>query len=424
MSAVLKLTLALLRTCMPSYLWLLFLFSFLVGGLALEVTGGESTAISSFALWVIACALGINLKRLRTQQLSKLLPHFQRNSLLAAILLILAIITLLATADSWRAERVIGLFAAAALGLGVGLSLSILWVSLVFMALFLWQTWPEAEHPALWSSSWTAAIAVVWLVVGLLLFVNAKSRRALKRKDRPQFQKNIRVLSLWSHNPYQFGRMMNPHPMAIWYLTAGLILGFWTQGLALFNHGLSSMVHAGNVSTISGFVAMFAVFGVQNFLLHGSDLSKSKRLRQLAILPNWSRLRLFQHVEASLWRAMTVFLLAVTIVLLGLGLWAGVIELGRWLIALLVMAAFASINLYIALCLSGKQGRILPAILLTPFTIAAAVMVQFPYWIDESNRGVALALLVPALAITILLSWWLRVHALADWSSISFRRHT
>jgi len=159
MSAVLKLTLPLLRTCMPWYLWLLFLFSFLVGGLALEVTGKESTAISSFALWVIACALGINLKHLRTQQLSKLLPHFQRNSLLAAILLLLAIITLLATANSWRAESVIGLFAAAAVIVQFpywidepnrGVVLALLVPALAITILLSW--WLRVRALADWSS--------------------------------------------------------------------------------------------------------------------------------------------------------------------------------------------------------------------------------------------------------------------------------
>lgn len=427
MSAVLKLMLTLLLTCGPWLMWLSVLFIspivvlFVASGL--EMPSGLSAAISISALWVIASALGFNLKQMRAQQLSRLLPNFQRNSLSAALVVLLALITLLATIHSWRAESVIGLFAAAALGLGVGLSVSLLWASLVFLALHLWQLWPNAEHLALWSSSWTAAIAPVWLAVGLWLFVNAKSRQRLTRKDRPSIPKFGEIKSLWSHQPYQFGKMINPLPVAI-YPAVGLLVAVLSQRLTSLDDGLSSMVHAGNIGPIYSLVAIFGIVGVIICFSDLADLWESKRLRQLAILPTWSRLRLFQHVEVSYWRSMIVFLLAMTIVFLGLSLWAGGVGLWRLPCFLVVLAVFASINFYAALGLPRKLRKVfgwIPHMLLTwPFGI---FLLSFLGFLDEPIWGALFAVLLPTLAVAILLSWRLRVRALTNLSSISFQRN-
>lgn len=423
MSAALKLTLPLLYSCLRWWLWLLLLLWALMIWAMDQSSLGFGVKFGGIVLWGMACALGANLRRSRAQAIVMVLPRFRRNALLAIGLLLIGPIILFATVDLWRLESVLALLVAATLGLGMGLSLPILWLPLAMFFVFLWVSVADQGFMQPWTVSWAPLIATAWLAVGVTKFAG-KSAHRTSNSDRGSLRSWLAEhASVRARQPYRFGKMLNPLPHAISYVAIGLLLGFWQYWQN--TPGPTGQSPLGptpeSFPLLAHQIAMFMCLGFTATLL---DLSgpKLQQLRKLAVLPDWSRQRLFQHAEWSGWRGLVTYLLVLFIALLGLGLWTGELNVRLWLTTLVIIAAITSLGIYVALWLAREPSRLLRALALMVVYLPAAISTSVVLMDDDFARQIPVQSVAVLLAISVMIIYWLRRQARSAWRSISFMR--
>jgi hypothetical protein len=214
--------------------------------------------------------------------------------------------------------------------------------------------------------------------------------------------------------------MINPLPQAIGYVATGLLLGFWQYNTTWPSHsGLGPSPEI--LPTLASNAAMFTCVGFMTTLL---DLSgpKLQPLRKLAVLPGWSRQRLFQHAEWSGWRGLVAYLLVLFMALLGLGLWTGELNVRLWLTTLGIIGAISSLGIYVALWLAREPSYLLRALAMIMVYLPAAISASVVLMDDDFARQIPLQSVAVLLAISVMIIYWLRRQALSAWRSISFLR--
>ena len=423
MSAAVKLALPLLRSATAWWwFWPSVLLWAWVAYLDPRAELSFAASAGGCALLIIASALGINLKRCRTRALARVLPGFQAQSLLAAGGLLFNLAVLLAALDGWRGETLLALVTAAALGLGAGLSFPASWI--VTLALLGFIAWPAITGLGLaefWASTWSPGLAGLWLALGLVMFRTGwlSSQRFVGEDGWPGTAGKTN--EKWrGRRPWRTGHLINPWQMIARLLVVGVLMGLYWSYVA---SETSTDTRAEQLPVVAGFLTLIVGAGIFNMLalLLGPG---RQGLRPLAVLPGWSRRRLFLHAERSAWRACLVLVLLLVPMVLLAGLWAGEFNMELWGMAMAFLAGLMAVGIYAALWIMREPNAntrmvVMMVAFFPPLLIA---------WVFFMNQGNAQATsptaLVVALAAVALLTVWLRRSAQAAWASISFERET
>ena len=375
------------------------------------------------ALLIIAGALGINLKRCRSRGLVRVLPGFQAQFLLAAGGLLFSLAVLLAVLDGWRSESLLALVTAAALGLGAGLSIPSIWI-LLLLAVWgavIWVTTTGLALADFWSSAWSPWLAGLWLTLGLVMFRTGwLSGPRFVGEDGWQGTAGKRNEKSRGRQPYCMGRLLNPWPTIARFLLVNCLLLLW---LGYVMSETATGLSAEPRHYVAGYSVMLAGVGV--FVMLTLLLGPGRpSLRPLAVLPGWSRSRLFLHAERSAWRACLVLVLVLAPVLLLASLWAGEFNKGLWGTAIAFLGGLMAVGIYAALWIM-REPNANTRMVVMMVAFFPALLPASAYFMQEGGaQATSPTALVVALAAAALLAGWLRRSARAAWASISFGRET
>lgn len=379
---------------------------------------GFATSAGGCILLIIGCALGINLKRCRNRSLAGVLPCFQTQSLLASggLLIVLAIV--LAAPDGWRGESVLALVTAAALGLGAGLSFPASWIlTLALLGLIVWPHITGLGLADVWASMWSPWLAGLWLALGLLLFRKA-GLSGQRLVGAYGWQGTRWTRYKWpGHQPHRMGRLLNPWPTFAQFMLTNTALLLWVGYLI---SQTSSGLSAEWLPLVSGVFVLIAGTGI--FAMLGLLLGPGRQsLRQLAVLPGWSRSRLLLHAERSAWRSCLI-LVSVLAPMLLVSVWAGAFNIKQWVTAAAFLAGFMTVGIYAALWIM-REPNAFTRFVVMAVAFSPVLMVAWAFFIQEgSTQATRPTALIVVLALCALLAWWLRRSARAAWTSISFGR--
>ncbi len=375
------------------------------------------------ALLIIGGALGINLKHCRSRALVRVLPGFQAQSLLAAGGLLFSLAVLLAALDGWHSETLLALVTAAAIGLGAGLSIPSIWI-LFLLAVWgavIWVTTTGLALADFWSSTWSPWLAGLWLALGLVMFRTGwlSSQRFVGEDDWPGTAGKTN--EKWrGRQPWRTGHLINPWQMIARLLVVGVLMGLYWSYVA---SETSTDTRAEQLPVVAGFLTLIVGAGIFNMLalLLGPG---RQGLRPLAVLPGWSRRRLFLHAERSAWRACLVLVLLLVPVLLLAGLWAGEFNMELWGTAMAFLAGLIAVGIYAALWIM-REPNANTRMVVMMVAYFPVLLIAWIYFMEEGGaQATSPTALVVALAAVALLTVWLRRSAQAAWASISFGRET
>ncbi len=424
MMAAVKLAWPLLRSATAWWYFWPFMLLWAWAGWQSTDELGIGTSAGGCALLLLGGALGSNLRRCSTRTLVRVLPGFLSQSLLATGAVLVSLAILFAALDGWGSGSLLALLTAAALGLGAGLSVPPLWiVSLAVWVVIIWQQAVGLGLATIWTGIWSPWIAALWLALGLILFW----RHGLSGRSHASDDSNPRPTAAdprpRGRQPYRLGRLLNPWPWAVGYMAMGVLVGLWF-GLAEISGEPSTALTAEQLPALTQFLVLFAGVGVFAMLMLLLGQTRQS-LRQLAVLPGWSRGRLFLHAELSAWRACLAQVLVLALVLLLAGLWAGQFEIRLLTTAFAFIGSLGMAGIYLALWIAREPHMVTRSVVM--MFVFLPVLLIAPFFFRESS-GAQTAITTVATGFIIgffaLLAWWLRGRARAAWNSISFRRET
>lgn len=421
MSAAIRLALPFLRSTTPWWIWppmLMWLALVWLDWGLLPSDLGFGAVVGGGMLMAWSWMLGAHLRLCNTQKLTHLLPQFHYKGLLAVACILLSLAVLFAVMDALRPETLLALLTAAALGLGFGLGLPIWVLGVAWIALIFGATLTDQRFSLVWTSDWSPVIAAVLLMVGIgRFFWQARQRSAGTQAGRLLYSVATDAKTR-GRQPYRLGRLFNHWPLAIAFTGMGLLQGIWTRWLT----GPIDHPAHDDLRLMTANLLMFSCLGVLSMLNLLLLPKRLQMLRKLAMLPGWSRDRLFLHAELSSWRGGLTQILVLGLALLAIGVWCGDPDFRIVLNALAFLWIIVALGTYVALWLAREPSRIgrqlCMIIVLMPLILSASLVFLSPNLIYRISPATALA----GLAIAALLSGWLRGRARAVWSSISFRR--
>lgn len=424
MSAAVRLALPFVRSTTRWWLWPPLLIWLLIVSLDWDLNSsqlGFGAAIGGGTLLALSWVLGAHLRLCNTPRLARLLPQFHRNGLLAAAGILLFPAALFAVIDGLRFETVLALLTAAALGLGFGLALPIWVVGVASMAVIFSAPLTDSGFSLVWTSDWSPAIAAGLLVLGVGRFLWKAQQHSASPRVR-QFPYRISAeTKTRGRQPYRLGRLFNHWPLAMGHTGLGLLMGIWFVSLG-WQGGPLRDLNRFDLAVLTLYLVMFSGFGVVTMLQSLSGPRCLQLLRKLAVLPGWSRERLFVHAELSGWRGGLTQILTLGVALLALGLWAGGPDWHVGLNALAFLWIWISLGIYIALWLAREPSVILRGLALVTVYCVLAFPVVLVVASHDLVHKITPATTLAGLATAALLTWWLRGRARAAWSTMSFGR--